>query len=736
MTEQFHSETQPPEEISSPTETQPSFTTTSEPLYRRWVSIRSALMIFLSVLAAIVTLFLLQDSRNGNVSPDFLRSRDVAPTPIADSAFTGSDLPASSPTAILPPTYTPTIALTGTSTPLPAATHSPTPEPIAIITTSLTLFQEIEQQYQSAQATKDGMQLKSLLNLLLELEQTEPAVASEIETLKRKTKYALDALVGTTYLDSNNTTRVILQSKSDVNLQQPIDMSVGGDAIYVVGNGTLYRTDVRDVMDAGDEAVISMTSVLTPTTRIDGYLIKEIVAVEASNIERGVYVLDKSNDIYYSEQAGSAWSAQRSQASGLSRPDPHFLSVSSFADRLYLLDPSRNQIWRHPPGEMGVGYLPSQLPWLIGPGEPDVTRSVDLSIDGFVYVLDRLGNVVKYLSAEVARFSLDVAQGKTQIAELEAQPLSPIALFAGTEGSPLFIADPGKRRVVALDRDDGSFLWQLTAPDNPDLSRLHAVLENDGFLLMLAGASIYRYDLKQIDSREFNEGLLPFWVDDPLQDSTDEQLKVLWPNDPGILNLLDSYRLIMPLSGAHLPDRYVMYPGARRAYRYGVHRGIDFYQNDIGIELSEDTPVLAAAKGVVVRADTDFQEMSVDEVNSRLNEAFAQHITSEETLDKLGGRQVWIDHGGGLLTKYEHLSGVTEGLEVGQLVEQGQTIGYVGASGIPDKIMGNSVALHLHFELRFGPGHQYYLGQWLTIEETRRLFEQLFDVPVGSQPDN
>ncbi|MEI2692380.1 MAG: M23 family metallopeptidase [Anaerolineae bacterium] len=101
-----------------------------------------------------------------------------------------------------------------------------------------------------------------------------------------------------------------------------------------------------------------------------------------------------------------------------------------------------------------------------------------------------------------------------------------------------------------------------------------------------------------------------------------------------------------------------------------------------------------------------------------------------DALNKLGGRQVWIDHGDGVVTMYAHLSSIADGIVAGQSVTAGQLIGTVGVSGTPDGAAGITQFAHLHFEIRLGDQQQYYLGQWLSIEETRRAFEQIFDVPV------
>jgi murein DD-endopeptidase MepM/ murein hydrolase activator NlpD len=59
-----------------------------------------------------------------------------------------------------------------------------------------------------------------------------------------------------------------------------------------------------------------------------------------------------------------------------------------------------------------------------------------------------------------------------------------------------------------------------------------------------------------------------------------------------------------------------------------------------------------------------------------------------------GGYQVWIAHGSGLYTTYNHMSAVTVGR--GQSVGRGQQVGRVGQTG-------NATGPHLHFEVWRGP---------------------------------
>ena len=88
------------------------------------------------------------------------------------------------------------------------------------------------------------------------------------------------------------------------------------------------------------------------------------------------------------------------------------------------------------------------------------------------------------------------------------------------------------------------------------------------------------------------------------------------------------------------------------------HLGVDF-RGAVG------APIRAANRGVVALVDTFF----------------------------LGGRVVYLDHGGGITTGYLHLSRAL--VAPGDTVARGQTIGYVGATG---RVTGP----HLHWMARYG----------------------------------
>jgi murein DD-endopeptidase MepM/ murein hydrolase activator NlpD len=173
-----------------------------------------------------------------------------------------------------------------------------------------------------------------------------------------------------------------------------------------------------------------------------------------------------------------------------------------------------------------------------------------------------------------------------------------------------------------------------------------------------------------------------------------------------------------PIVGGCLPTGDQLMPNAPRTYRDGTHEGVDFYDSDNCTSIGLGTPVVAAKAGVVIRADLDY----VDLTPARYAE-IAADIDSAEALDAFRGRQVWIDHGDGVVTRYCHLSDIAQGIAVGASVDAGDLVAFVGESGTPESINNPGNQYHLHFELRVGDS---YLGAGLPAFEVRALYRELF----------
>jgi LysM repeat protein len=180
---------------------------------------------------------------------------------------------------------------------------------------------------------------------------------------------------------------------------------------------------------------------------------------------------------------------------------------------------------------------------------------------------------------------------------------------------------------------------------------------------------------------------------------------------------------IFPIEGACLPNVYELMPNAPREYRAGIHEGVDFFAGYNCATVLEGTPVMAAKAGTVIRADHRFTEMTKEELDALLARSKAQGFTDPEGLDRFRGRQVWVDHGNGVVTRYCHLSAIPTAMQPGKKVEAGDLVGYVGDSGTPEAVTDPGTEIHLHFEIRVGDS---FLGAGLDKDLVRQLYEQAF----------
>lgn len=177
-----------------------------------------------------------------------------------------------------------------------------------------------------------------------------------------------------------------------------------------------------------------------------------------------------------------------------------------------------------------------------------------------------------------------------------------------------------------------------------------------------------------------------------------------------------------PLPGTQVSTKDSHLPGAPRPYREGKHEGLDYYGGYIGRELNFGEPVYSAGPGIVMRIDHAYSELDPDEREKMLQACSELGKTPEHILDKLRGRQVWVLHPYGIVTRYAHLDQVAGSLQEGQRIESGEFIGTIGNSGTGDGTRENECNPHLHFEVWVG---DYYLGKGLDPDDTRALLEEV-----------
>lgn len=331
-----------------------------------------------------------------------------------------------------------------------------------------------------------------------------------------------------------------------------------------------------------------------------------------------------------------------------------------------------------------------------------------LLVAGGVYVAGIVGNRGPAYRIDVTLYDTD-ADGTADLTVEEIRGLATLWRWdRDGDGTPEIVAYDGAVDGEGNLGPTGSVTaWDYGADgvlDEGDVPEpLQAALRSEALATARASAGAGQVDLVDMQTRGFVADLMARFDD--------------WR--------LDGFR--MPIVGASLPRLDRLLPGSPRAYRFGIHQGFDMYEGQIGVPTGYGGPVVAAKDGTVIRADVDYVELTPEQYAEAIAVSQAAGTTPPAQLDMLRGRQVWIDHGNGIVTRYAHLSGIAPDVNEGARVEAGDVIAFVGNSGMEAGAQGSRSGAHLHFELRID---DRYFGEGMTPEQIRERGREIFGLPA------
>jgi murein DD-endopeptidase MepM/ murein hydrolase activator NlpD len=457
----------------------------------------------------------------------------------------------------------------------------------------------------------------------------------------------------------------------------PLALEVAGQDAYLLDAGRVLAVDLAG---AGNPVVL-----LKPGDLVGGVRVLEPLDLAAGG--GSLLVLDRAGDVYRYDPDGEAWSVERYDRPAGATYDHYYVALTR-ADRVnYLLETTHEQVWRFEDGQRGAAW--TTLPQ---------SRDVDVGASGgSVYVLTRglnnpMGGLLRYL------------QGGRQDGSFEPDTLLMHPRQVTAAGDAVYVLDRAGRRLLALDARDGGLEALYQFQDRRAVSALWAA-EDDSRLILAGRDTLYFYGESQRQA--------------VIEDAT----AVLDGPQPHDIPFLQDWRgLQMPIDGAHLTSRDFQLPGAPRHYRLGVHEGMDFYGHTVGVPIDRSTNVHAVADGVVVRAILEYKRLTAAQNAAYAARSREVGYTPDDVLDGYRGRQVWIDHGGGLVSRYAHLGSIAPGIVEGALVTRGQVIATVGNSGTPGSVDSQTYDVHLHLELWVG---DHFVGQFLRPIEAREWLEKI-----------
>jgi hypothetical protein len=155
------------------------------------------------------------------------------------------------------------------------------------------------------------------------------------------------------------------------------------------------------------------------------------------------------------------------------------ITLEMYAGNIYLA--SSSGIWRYPVVEAGFGNKSS---WL-EEGTSSIDKSVSMAIDGFVWLAEEDGLVRKFARGVEDNFTIK----KLEIGLSEIKDL-----YVDENGRFLYILEPGRQRIVLLDKESGIYKEQFVADEFSDARSL-VVNENSGEMFILVGDRILRVNM-------------------------------------------------------------------------------------------------------------------------------------------------------------------------------------------------------------------------------------------------
>jgi murein DD-endopeptidase MepM/ murein hydrolase activator NlpD len=391
----------------------------------------------------------------------------------------------------------------------------------------------------------------------------------------------------------------------------------------------------------------------------------------------GLLVLDRAGDVYRYDWATETWVVEWYMRPIGATSSHYYVALGRDGNARYLLETSYKFMVQYADStQIALWPLPER-------------RGVDVAVQaGAVFALmnemdSTAGALTLYRdTALIGSFAPTVAINQ------------PRGLAMG-QGS-VFVLDENGRRLLKLGADDGLVQEIMQLPAG--ISAV-AITPESGATVLAGRDRLYFYDNPSQTTHIAGEAMLAAGQ----------------PHDVDWLAQINGFA--SPI-GPYVSNRDLQMPGAPRHYRLGVHQGSDFYW-------ARGTQIVAVADGTVIRAVLDYVPPFPAAYYNWRVQSHELGYTSEEALDFYRGRQVWVQHDNGLISRYVHLSAIDYRIAEGERVLQGQPIGLIGNSGSPAALESDTEDAHLHFELWRG---DYYIGQFLRPIEAREWIETILGV--------
>ena len=169
----------------------------------------------------------------------------------------------------------------------------------------------------------------------------------------------------------------------------------------------------------------------------------------------------------------------------VAKPDENWgqvITLMPFSSNVYLLDSSKNKIWKYVPT---AGGYSEKREYLTSGTEVDLSKAVAMQIDSAIYALTSDGQILKFLRGAKDNFTYE---------GLDKGVKDPKSFFVSSDSENLYVLDSGNQRLLILTKT-GSYKGQIEGEKFGSATDL-VVDEKGKKVYLLEGSKIYSVDLK------------------------------------------------------------------------------------------------------------------------------------------------------------------------------------------------------------------------------------------------
>jgi hypothetical protein len=301
------------------------------------------------------------------------------------------------------------------------------------------LLDELENKKDDALLAQLSNDQELAQNILIEIMdqlnsiQFDKSLQNRVDKLKEEISIEIDKTTKTTRLS---------------NVQYSIDLD--NFHTFDIGLSSIIAADSQNTIFSIFENEEQSTKKISSIPNSEGSIIsitsKDNLFYIYTNKQK-LFILDESNNLNPVQTEDNNWK--------------NAITIKTYLSNIYLLDSNIGQIYRYTDSQDGF----SKSSESINPNNVDIKNSIDMAIDGYIYILKEDGNIIKTLQGKPDAFNVNsIPRPNTEISD-------PKKIFTNQSIESIYILDGN--RILELSKN-GNFISQFAFEESiKDIKNFH-----------------------------------------------------------------------------------------------------------------------------------------------------------------------------------------------------------------------------------------------------------------------